>query len=213
MIERYGSYADYCATPAYQQWLAAWSPPRHVAIDRWHDSETEMHDQNGVNPVTPRQHARQRHATRLAYHLLDTMEMGTRDCVDIGCGDNVFKRTYPGLWGVDPHSEGDRDELLTPEWYIPNWGQWAHAFTCNAMHFCDQDAITHNIAKVRGILRPGGTAVIAINRARIEERTPDYDPQRLLDTLGQTPGMTRMVWMDEPQEASMDGNTWIWLTQ
>ena len=213
MIERYGSYADYCATPAYKQWLAAWSPPRHVAIDRWHDSETEMIDQNGVNTVTYRQHIRQRHATRLPYHLLDTLEIGTRDCVDIGCGDNVFKLTYPGLWGVDPHSEGDRDELLTPEWYTHNWGQWPHAFTCNAMHFCDQDEITNNISKVRGILRPGGTAMLALNRARIQDRTRHYDSQRLFDTMAQTRGMTRMVWMDEPQDAALDGNTWIWITQ
>ena len=206
MIERYGTHDDYCATPAYQRWLATWEPPRGDII--WVDHEQE------IRGHTPRHQMQERHGTRLAYHLLDTLGIGDRRCVDIGCGDNVFKRTYPGLWGVDPHNERHRDELLTPEWYTHNWGQWAHAFTCNAIHFCDQDTIVHNIAKVRGILRPGGTAVITINRARIRDFTgPDYDPERLYHTLGQTPGITRMVWMDEPQEAAMDGNTWIWIRQ
>jgi hypothetical protein len=202
MIERYSTHADYCATPAYQQWLATWEPPEGDI--NWRDCE---HDYSIDH--TPRHQMQERHGTRLAYHLVDTLGIGDQRCVDIGCGHNPF----PGLWGVDPHNETHRDELLTPEWYIPNWGQWAHAFSCNAMHFCDQATMAHNVAKVRGILRPAGTAVMAINRARIEERTLDYDPDRLLRTLGQTPGMTRMVWFDQPPDAGMDGNVWIWIRQ
>ena len=202
MIERYQTLADYCATPAYQKWLAQWRPPEQGIT--WLDSEY-----NWYAEVTPRHQMQERHGTRLAYHLLDTLAIGDQRCVDIGCGHNP----HQGLWGVDPHNERHRDELLTPEWYVPNWGQWAHAFTCNAIHFCDQEEIALNIAKVRGILRPQGTAVIAINRARIRDFTTRYDPERLWDTLGQTPGMTRMVWMDEPQDAGMDGNVWIWIRQ
>ena len=204
MIERYSTHADYCATPAYQQWLATWEPP--AGGINWVDCEHEwLHGWDH----TPRHRMQERWGSRLAYHLADTLDRGTRDCVDIGCGHNSF----PDMWGVDPHNETYRDELLTPEWYRHNWGRWAHAFTCSAIHFCDQDTIALNIAKVRGILRPGGTAVVAINRARIQDETTHYDPQRLFTTLGQTPGMTRMVWIDEPQDAGMDGNVWIWLTQ
>ena len=203
MIERYGTHAHYCATPAYQSWLDQWEPPAGV---HWVDHESELRVSDAF---TTRELAQERHGTRLAYHLVDTLAIGDQRCVDIGCGHNP----HQGLWGVDPHNERHRDELLTPEWYVHNWGQWAHAFTCNAIHFCDQDAIAHNIAKVRGILRPAGTAVIAINRARVRDFTTGYDSERLYDTLGQTPGMTRMVWMEEPQDASMDGNTWIWIRQ
>ena len=202
MIERYLSYRDFCDTAAYRSWRSRWEPPADDI--NWMD-----HDDDLVRHHTPRHRINERHGTRLAYHLLDSLEIGDQRCVDIGCGHNP----HPGLWGVDPHNEAHRDELLTPEWYIANWGQWPHAFTCNAMHFCDQDTLPDNIAKVRGILRPQGTAVIAINRARIQDFTTRYDPQRLWDTLGQTPGMTRMVWVDQPQEAGMDGNVWIWIRQ
>jgi hypothetical protein len=201
MIERYGSHLDYCALPQYQSWLAQWRPPPDI---NWVDSEQEW-----PLGVTPRYLWQERHGTRLAYHLLDSLEIGDRRCVDIGCGHNP----HPGLWGVDPANERHRDELWTPEWYVHNWGRWPHAFSCNAIHFCDQDTIALNIAKVRGVLRPGGTAVITLNRARIAERTQDYDEHGLYEALCQTPGMTRMVWFDQPQEAGLDGNVWIWLRQ
>jgi hypothetical protein len=81
------------------------------------------------------------------------------------------------------------------------------------MHFCDQDELPNQIAKVRGILAQGGTAVVTINRQRVAERTSSYDVDRLYDTLCNTPGLTRMVWIEEPQDAPMDGNVWIWLTK
>ena len=203
MIERYRTHADYCATPGYQQWLAKWEPP--AGEINWVDSEHDWY-----HDLTPRHQMQERHGTRLAYHLLDTLDRGSAPCVDIGCGHNP----HPGLWGVDPHNERHRDELLTPEWYVHNRGQWAHAFTCNAMHFCVQDEVLNQIAKVRGILRPQGTAVIAINRARIQDANPTkYDAQQLFQDLEALPGLTRGVWMKQPRNAYMDGNVWLWLTQ
>jgi hypothetical protein len=202
MIERYDSYQAYCATPGYQRWLAQWRPP--AGDIAWADCEDDLYRHH-----TPRYLMQERHDTRLAYHLLDSLDRGDQRCVDIGCGHNPHR----DLWGVDPHNERHRDELLTPEWYRDNWGQWPYAFSCNAMHFCDQSEIAHNIAKVRGILRPGGTAMVAINRARIRDLTRDYDQERLRQDLAQTPGMTRMVWFERPSDASMDGNVWIWLRQ
>ena len=212
MIERYESHADYCATDTYQTWLRNWRPPTHTEVEVWEDTIEDIgHDSARIE--TPRQYGLVRSASRMPFHLLDSMEIGDRDCVDIGCGFNWFKRTYPRMWGVDPHNEPHRDELWTPDWYRVNWGRWSHAWTSNAIHFCHQDSMATNVAKVRGILRPHGTAVITINRARVVDFTPDYDEERLYATLCQTPGMTRMVWFNSPPSAHMDGNVWIWLRQ
>ena len=214
MIERHDSYAHYCGTPAYRRWLAQWIPPELPVTDVWHDSEVAIWDTD----FTPRHHLRQRHGTRLAYHLLDSLAIQGR-CVDIGCGDNGFRHRYPGIWGVDPYCEQDRDEQLTPEWWIHNWGQWPHAFSCNAMHFCTQAELPQQMAKVRGILAPGGTALVTINRQRIQDRTPGYDRERLYHTLSHTPGLTRMVWIDSPDSdgmpdlGGMDGNVWLWINK
>ena len=201
MIERYDSHQAYCATAAYQSWRRQWRPP--AGDINWQDCEADLR-----HGLTPRHRIQERHGTRLAYHLLDSLGIGDLRCVDIGCGH----KPHPHLWGVDPHAP-QRDEPLTPEWWIANWGQWPRAYSCNAMHFCDQDTIAQNVAKVRGILRPQGRAVIAINRARIAERTRDYDEHGLYEALAQTPGMTRMVWFVAPANGPMDGNVWIWLRQ
>ena len=212
MIERYRHLTDYTATSQYQGWLAQWEPPAATAVEQWVDTEW-VPFLDGDRIQTPRQWWLTRVCTRVPFHLLDSLEIGEQACVDIGCGLNWFKRTWPRMWGVDPHNAAHRDEPWTPEWYVANWGQWPRAWTCNAIHFCDQHTIALNISKVRGILRPGGRAVIAINRARIQERTHDYDEHGLYETLCRTPGLTRMVWLDEPQDAGLDGNVWLWLRQ
>ena len=203
--ERYTDHSAFCRTDCYQRWLTGWTEPRDSAVDHWVDSE------EGRWCHTPRQYALIRVTTRLPFYLLDTLEIGSLACVDIGCGYNWFRQFYPTIWGVDPHSEPYRNELLTPEWYRRNRGQWPRAFSCNAVHFCDQATIAQNIGKVRGILAPGGRAVVTLNRARIRDLTPNYSESTLRHTLGALPGLTRMVWMDAPQEAPMDGNVWLWL--
>jgi hypothetical protein len=210
-MEHYPDYDSFCGTASYQQWLETWRRPTPTpAVDLWVDH----HGQpwlDGKAIQTPRQEALIRVATRLPFYLLATLEIGDLPCVDIGCGLNWFRQFYPSIWGVDPHNEPHRDEPLTPEWWIPNWGRWPRAFSCNAMHFCDQATIAQNIGKVRGILAPGGCAVITLNRARIQDRTQHYSEDRLREDLETTPGLTRMVWMDTPHDAHMDGNVWLWI--
>ena len=207
--ERYRTYREFCRTASYQQWSRDWQPPRDGERINWVDSDDELKAEDGY---MPRLLLNERHGTRLPYHLLDTLDMGTRDCVDIGCGHNPFREVYPGLRGVDPACKDHRDELmLLPHWFRYNRGRWSHAFSCNAIHYCNQDQIHERVAQVRSILRPGGTAVIMINRARIKEQTKEWDPVRLEQELSRTPGLTRMVWIDRPEEAPMDGNIWLWL--
>ena len=209
-MEHHPDLESFCRTDHYQQWLASWSPPRGAAVDLWRDSEHPFYHDHG--PVqTLRQWGLTRVATRLPFYLLATLEIGDLACVDIGCGHNWFRRFYPSIRGVDPYCEQHRDEELTPAWWIPNWGRWPRAFSINALHFADQATFARDMRKVRGILCPGGRAVITLNRIRIEERTPGYSDVALRHTLEAVPGLTRMVWMDEPRAAEMDGNVWLWL--
>ena len=211
VVQRYPSQQDYCDTEAYRSWLGSWSPPRHCHVDLWTHSDQQYHA--STLDMTPRQRGVSIITTRMPFHLLDSLNMGSAPCVDVGCGYNWFKRSYPNIWGVDPHNAQHRDEELTSAWYERNWRQWAHAFSCNAMHFHHHSEIPAQVAKVRGILRPGGTAVVALNRARIRDSSGDgYDEHVLYGDLARTPGLTRMVWIDTPEDCYMDGNTWLWLT-
>jgi hypothetical protein len=152
-------------------------------------------------------------ATRLPFYLLDSLQIGELGCVDIGCGHNWFRQFYPSIWGVDPDNRPHRDELLTRGWWRANQGRWHRALSICALHFCPQPAIRHQLARVRGLLAPGGCAVVALNRRRIEQSTQHrpYSESRLREDLGALPGLTRAVWLDEPGDAGMDGNVWLWL--
>ena len=203
-MEHYTDLQAFCATRDYQQWLNSWTPPREM--DCWVDTEAQLRD------LTPRYQLTSVVSTRVPFYLLDSLGIGPDRCVDIGCGHNWFRRFYPRMWGVDPLNDQHRDEELTPEWYLPNWGQWPRAFSINALHFCDQAEIPNQIAKVRGLLSPGGQAVVTLNRRRIEERTAQYSAPDLEQSLQAIPGLTRMVWLDQPRDAYMDGNVWLWLS-
>ncbi len=204
-VETYPDQEAFCRTPAYQQWLSQWPQPAHAAVDLWVDHDQHMLD------MWPRRLHLTRCATRLPFHFLDSLEIGDRACVDIGCGHNWFPQFYPTLWGVDPNHEHHRDEELTAEWWGANWGQWHRAYSNSAMHFCQQAEIPQQMARVRGLLRPGGRAMVSLNRHITHEFTADYQEDRLRDQLAQTPGLTRMVWIDSPANACMDGNVWLWL--
>jgi len=203
-MEHYTDLQAFCSTSVYQQWLNTWTPPREMDI--WMDTESQLRE------LTPRNRLTARVATRLPFYLLDSLEIGQHRCVDIGCGHHWFRQFYPTMRGVDPHNAPYRDEELTPAWWIPNQGQWHRAFSINAMHFCGQAQLPDQVAKIRGLLSPGGRALVTLNRARIQERTAQYSQQELAQSLRDTPGLTRMVWMDQPQEAWLDGNVWLWLS-
>lgn len=210
-VETYPDLAAFCASTPYRTWLGSWLPP--PGVDLWRDHEQDLGDWHLEPPITPtpRQRDLTRQATRLPFHLLESLEIRDLPCVDIGCGHNWFRTHNPRIWGVDPNHEQHRDERLTPAWWWQNRHRWPRAFAINSLHFCPQQEATGQVSLVLSLLEPGGRAMVALNRARIEERTPRYDESPLRQQLSQIAGLTRMVWMDSPQDAFMDGNVWLWL--
>ena len=204
-METHTDLYSFCLGNSYQQWRAQWRPPM-AQMFHWVDHEQQIRE------VTPRLRALTAWATGLPFYFLDSLEIGTGRCVDVGCGTNWFRHFYPSMWGVDPQHDQHRDEELTNAWWIPNWGQWPRVFSVCAMHFCTQREAPQQIAKIRGLLAPGGRAFVALNRARIRDFTQDYQEDQLRDQLAQTPGLTRMVWLDQPGDAPLDGNVWLWLS-
>ena len=203
-VEIYPDLAAFCGRADYQQWLSQWQPP--AGVELWLD-----HEQQPAAAMTPRQKELTRRATRLPFYFLDSLEIGGRACVDIGCGHNWFPQFYPTVWGVDPGHEQHRDAELTPAWWWHNRHRWPRALAINSLHFCPQQEVTGQVSLVLSLLEPGGRAMVALNRTRIQEHTPDYQAELMRDQLSQTPGLTRMVWVDSPRDAFMDGNVWLWL--
>ena len=210
-VETYPDLAAFCGRADYQQWLSQWRPP--AGVELWRDHELDRWDWGLRPPITPtpRQRDLTRRATRLPFHLLESLEIRDLACVDIGCGHNWFRAHHPRVWGVDPHHEQHRDEELTPAWWWQNRHRWPRAFAINSLHFCPQQEVAGQVSLVLSLLEPGGRALVALNRARIEERTPHYQAELMRDQLSQIAAVTRMVWIHSPHDAAMDGNLWLWL--
>ena len=208
--EKFSSLEEYCNTTQYQKWLAQWKEP--PGIDQWRDNEDGINRDWGTHyEITPRQHTATRYSTRIPFHLIDSLGIGQENTVDIGCGANWFAKIYPNVFGVDPHGI-EKDELLTPDWWVNNWNKWPHAFAINSMHFFTQSQIIPQLEKVVGILKPDGTALVTLNRQRIKDCTDtDYNEKNLLTDLENYNKITRLLWIDYPHCASLDGNIWIYL--
>jgi len=202
--EQYPDQETFCQTESYKNWLSQWSPRDKTKVDRWFDHVGKF------DYYTPRQREASRSSTRLPFYLIDSIEVKDLDCVDIGCGPNFFKSFYKNIWGVDPKGEF-KDEELSPDWWISNWGKWSKAYAFCSMHFWPQHEVADYVSKVRGILKPGGTAVVALNRARVKDRSPDYQDSILKDNLLKVDGVYRFVWIDSPEDSGMDGNVWLWI--
>jgi hypothetical protein len=198
-VQHLPSQLDYCATDCYQSWLAGFKPPAEWPVDVWMDSEQSQWQ------WTPRRHAQTRWATRLPFHLIDSILPIPSQSVDIGCGEHLFGTAYPGVTGVDLRFASD--DWLDSAWWHQNRDRWGWAWSICALHFvADWAGLAHNIAQLVSVLRPGGRAFVAINRECVAR-------PGTAEVLAGWPSVDRVIWLDQPHNAPMDGNVWIWISK
>lgn len=100
------------------------------------------------------------------YYIEQLMEINPKDMVDIGCGQNVFKKTYPNLLGIDcetQHSCPDIVDYFDEDFCRGHAGWYDAVITINTIHFEPINTIADRILMVNQLLRPGGRAFVAFN--------------------------------------------------
>jgi hypothetical protein len=117
----------------------------------------------------------------------------TPDCsviYDIGCGANLFKRFYKMIIGVDPdHECADVAAAFDTDFARSHYRACDHAISVCALHFIPLKHMRERIADFASIIRPGGYGYLALNIARMIERSSaddlnqilDYDPPDVID--------------------------------
>lgn len=212
--QEFKDYQEFCDHDQYKNWMSAWNQPKQnvTFIDYFLGWSWELqygpyralHRTFLANPWPPR-------ATRLPYWLLDSLDLQDFSCVDIGCGENIFTEYNSKIWGVDPNHPEHRNEELTPEWYITNWNKWDRVFSLCALHFWPQQQCCEIIdEKIQGIMKQNGKALVSLNRERIKERTINYDPDLFKTQISNLQGINKVIWIESPEDAPMDGNIWMW---
>lgn len=108
--------------------------------------------------------------------------------VDIGCGGNLFKPLIKKIYnidchGIDPTPENDAaDEfdLFDSDFSQGHDGAYQSAFSINALHFVPLNQLLSRVNEFYKIIAKGGRGFLALNSARMLERT---DSQWVLDTF------------------------------
>lgn len=91
---------------------------------------------------------------------------------DLGCGFNFFKPFFKNLVGVDPYDErADRDDIVDVTYYKEHESCYESLFSINALHFVPIHYLRDVVEGFVSMLKPNCTGFIALNIARMLERT------------------------------------------
>lgn len=122
------------------------------------------------------------------WYLQFLADINPEKIVDIGCGANLFKPVIEKIYncecyGIDP----DRDNTFANEvgFFDADFSKihtedYLCAFSINALHFLPLSDMTKRIEEFYNVIAKGGRGFLALNSARMLERT---DPQWLVDTF------------------------------
>jgi SAM-dependent methyltransferase len=99
------------------------------------------------------------------YYIQYLTDIDPKTFVDIGCGLNVFKKTFPNLQGIDndPQSRYDVFDTFDEDFVKGHANQFDAVITINTIHFASIDTISERLAWIQQILAPGGRAFVSFN--------------------------------------------------
>jgi hypothetical protein len=109
--------------------------------------------------------------------------------VDIGCGANFFKPVIKKIYntvchGIDPTPENhaaDEFDFFDSDFSQGHLGVYESAFSINALHFIPLSNMTSRIKEFYDVISTGGRGFLALNIARMIDRSP---PDWILQTFG-----------------------------
>lgn len=129
-------------------------------------------------PITPRQ--------RLSINWPSTVSavpwyyLKYLDCsvqmVDLGCGFNFFKPYFANLIGIGAEDNpddfyGDIHDYVDDDFYKGHKNYFQSVFCINALHFNPLEELRNICEKFSSMIKPGGQGFLALNLARMVEKT------------------------------------------
>jgi hypothetical protein len=103
------------------------------------------------------------------YYLYHTMVNNPEIIVDLGCGTNPFKKTWPNIIGIDSHYNPGtiaNDAVVThfdKDFAAEHQGMCDALISINAIHFDSIYTIKDRLQWVAQLVRPGGRAFVSFN--------------------------------------------------
>lgn len=140
--------------------------------------------QQVFNTTTPRGVSVATVISGIPFYYLDTvLAKNPLNIIDVGCGDNLFSKIVPGVYGIDPRNIRSDEQIGFDEIYA---AQHKHEFDCafsiDALHFISIFYFRTQVELFANIIKPGGRGFISMNVARMMEHTPDSIRLKLFNT-------------------------------
>lgn len=132
--------------------------------------------------------------------------------VDIGCGSNHFKPVIEKIYripchGIDPtpnNTAADEFDTFDTDFSQGHTNAYSSVFSICALHFVPLSYMTTRIKEFYNVVAPGGRGFLALNSARMVERT---SAEWLLNTLGTadpTPAQIQAYVQEQVSTLDMD---------
>jgi SAM-dependent methyltransferase len=99
------------------------------------------------------------------YYIQKVMEINPELVIDLGCGLNVFKKTWPNIIGIDADENSNCDIMdHFDRDFAQGHQQYCDALiSVNAIHFAPIDQITQRLQWCANLVKPGGRAFVSFN--------------------------------------------------
>ena len=166
-----------------------WEEKIHTAFGN-HVECSFSHVDNYDVTITPRQTAlTSKFFVSSLYYLEFLLEKNPKVIVDIGCGENLFKKLIPNIHGIDPTPNNhlaDEFDFFDAEFSQGHTDTYESAFSINALHFISLKDFEKRILEFYNIVAPGGRGFITFNVTRMVERTSAQDLQTLFSSNSPT---------------------------
>jgi hypothetical protein len=119
------------------------------------------------------------------YYLNFLLEKNPKVIVDIGCGENLFKKLISNIHGINPTMESqlvDELDFFDEVFSRGHTDAYESVFSINAVHFVSLIDFKKRILEFYNIVKPGGRGFVTFNTARMLEHTSTHDCQHLFAT-------------------------------
>ena len=132
------------------------------------------HDQAALNRYFSEYWVPNHRDGQLTNHArLSKMIKNTERVLDVGCGQNDFKKYGIDVWGIDPAFD-EADEKCTIEEYQPQ--ELFDVATClGSINFGEESVISAQIAKVVSCLKPNARVYWRLNPGRKDHPHPECE--------------------------------------
>jgi len=126
------------------------------------------------------------HRGLLQYKIIDMapfwyinflLEKNPLQIIDLGCGNNLFKKYIPIIHGIDPLSNvgSDQKDIFDTSFSENHSNQFESVMSINALHFISFKNYGQQLKEFSNIIKPNGRGFITFNVARMKEYTDLID--------------------------------------